>query len=106
MSKIYNTMNRCIAIKPIEFKKIETELKGGLVGSTQRHQVIEVDIVMRAKIDDTLVLWPECNKLLVKADAGLQPWTKLVYTTPDGVPFVLCPFDAAVGFTYTEPVQQ
>ena len=91
------TINGHLAIQQPEFKKIEAEIQGGIARITQRIDVIDVPLVMGFVTKDSRTFNPG-DKVLLRGDAGLQPWAKQVFRTSDGQNFVLCPESQVIGF--------
>ena len=87
-----------LAIKQPEFKKIEANLKGGIAVISQRSMLIELSLVMDYELDGVKLLAPDTT-ILLRADAGLQPWAKQVFSI-DGYDesFVLCPESQVLGY--------
>ena len=84
-----------VAIRQPEFKKIETNIRGGIATIAQRSELIAADLVMRYTFEDS-ILDPAMHKILLKGDAGLHPWAKQVYSF-NGMEFVLCPESSIIG---------
>lgn len=88
------------AIKQPEFKKIEATVRGGIALISQRIDLIKSELVMDYEIDG-LVLKANRDKILLRGDAGLQPWAKQIMSI-DGEDFVLCPENIIVGYEVLE----
>jgi hypothetical protein len=85
-----------LAIKAPEFKKIETEVHGGLARAVARIEVIEVPLVMAYNLAG-VPLKPG-DSILLRGDAGLNKWVNASYRLQDGTMFVLCPESAVIGY--------
>lgn len=84
-----------LAIVKPEFKKIETEVVGGMARITQRHLMIKAKLVLG--YDYNGVQLNAGDSVILRADAGLQPWAKTAFILND-VEFVLCPESAVTAF--------
>lgn len=89
-----------LAVKQPEFKKIEATIKNGLALISQRIDLIKVDLIMDYEIDG-IKLKAGKDKVILRGDAGLQPWAKQVLNI-DGLEFVLCPEHLVVGVETSE----
>jgi hypothetical protein len=81
-------------IKP-EFKKIETEVTGGLARITQRFEMVKAKLVMGYEYNGTML--EAGDSVILRADSGLQNWAKTTFIL-NGVEFVLCPEAAVIAF--------
>lgn len=98
MSKIF-TKKGFIAIEQPVFKKIEAQIKGGIATIAQRTELIEARVVLSYSNQDIL-LTPQ-DSVILKGDAGLQPWAKQLLILGDKT-FVLAPEDVIVGYVKKE----
>jgi hypothetical protein len=100
MSNSFFTKNGEIAIVQPQFKKIEAEVQGGIARISQRVTIIESSVVMGYELKNA-TLKPG-DTVLLRADAGLQPWAKQVYTLNDNLSFCLCPESAILGYRISD----
>lgn len=84
-----------LAIKQPEFKKVEVETTGGLARAVARVELIEVELVM--SYDLAGVKLSPGDKVLLRGDAGANPWAKALFKLQDAT-FVLCPEDSVIGY--------
>ena len=96
MSSSFFTKNGEIAITQPVFRKIEAEMQGGIARISQRVTVIEAAVVMGYELKSALL--KPGDSVILRADAGLQPWAKQVFTLNDSISFVLCPESAIIGY--------
>lgn len=84
-----------LAVKQPEFKKIETEVHGGIARAVARVELIEVELVMEYFLSG-VHLHPG-DSILMRADAGLTKWAQNLYRLSD-VSFVLAPESSVLGY--------
>ena len=86
-----------LAIAQPEFKKIEAEMKGGLAIISQRVRLIETPLIMDYEFDGKL-LKASNTLIILRGDAGAQPWARQIFDLKDAAPFVLCPESQVLGY--------
>ena len=91
---VFTKKGELAIIKP-EFKKIETEVTGGLARITQRYEMVKAKLVMG--YDYNGVQLQAGDSVILRADAGLQSWAKTSFIL-NGVEFVLCPESSVIAF--------
>jgi len=82
-------------VKP-EFKKAEAEVFGGIARSSQRTELIEVKLVLCYDFNGVLLV--PGDAVILKGEAGLQPFAKMEYRLEGIAPFVLCPENQILGY--------
>jgi hypothetical protein len=90
-----NSVKGQIAICQPVFRKIETELQGGLAINSNRLHLQEVKVVM-AYDNNGIHLMPG-DRVILPGAAGLQQWAKQKMILGD-VEFVLCPESQIMGY--------
>lgn len=98
MNKLF-TKKGSIAIEQPVFKKIEAQIKGGIATIAQRVELIEVKVLMNYASQDLLL--KEGDSVILRGDAGLTPWAKMVLTLSDKS-FVLVPEEQIIGYIKKE----
>lgn len=96
MEEKLGTRKGTLAIIAPEFKKIETEVVGGIARPTARVETVEAQLVMWYNLDG--VWLAPGDSVIVRGDAGAQAWSKNPFRLKDGANFVLCPEDQVIGY--------
>lgn len=95
MSKL-RTRKGMVAIKPLPLYK-KPEVRGGSFATiAQKHEVIAVGLAMDYELDG-VVLRAGIDKVILPADANLQPWSNKRLSLGE-TDFVLCPEQQLVGY--------
>lgn len=84
-----------LAVAPVTFTKIETELKGGIAQNASRTTIIKTTLLMSYLWEGRLI--PEGTTVLLRGFAGNNPWARQSYQLND-MTFSLCPEAEVVGF--------
>ena len=90
------SFNNTVAIEPVPFSKIESKVEGGIARISQKIDLVKVKLVMGVHITDGLN-YLSGDYVILRGDAGLQPWNKAVYEL-DGQKMVVCPISQVMGF--------
>lgn len=90
------TRKGTLAIIAPEFKKIETEVIGGIARAIARVETVEALLVMWYNLDG---IWlAPGDSVILRGDVGTNKWTAANYRLKDGTQFVLCPEDQVIGY--------
>lgn len=85
-----------LAVVAPEFKRIESEVIGGIARPVARVETVETPLVMCYNLDGVM-LFPG-DTVLLRGDAGAQKWAKNEFRLKDSTNFVLCPEDQVIGY--------
>ena len=92
-----------VGIKQPVFRKLEAEVSGGLARISQRHALIEAELVLGYDMDG---VWLNPGDfILLPGDSAQQQWSANQYVQPDGLTFVLCPEALVLGYKKNAPDQ-
>lgn len=83
------TLNKMLAITPIQVGRVEAEVVGGFALNKTRSSVVVSSLVLPYRIDGQVR--PKGTKVYLDGLAGNEPWAKKVFATPAGEAFVLVP---------------
>ena len=95
MSVLMSKNGHLMVKKPV-FRKIETEIVGGMATITQRIELLETELVMGYVLDG-FSLKPG-DTVLLYAEQSLKEWARMTLRLPDGTEFVQCPESAILGY--------
>ena len=87
------TINKLIAIKPLEKNGVQSTISGGIARMNHTFQMAESELLFDAEVAGELL--PAGTKVVFRGDAVVHPWNKSPITH-GGVTFVLAPFDEVV----------
>lgn len=90
------TRKGTVAIVAPEFKKIESEVIGGIARPVARVETVEAKVVMWYNLDG--VWLAPGDTVLLRGDAGANKWANNPFRLADGTNFVLCPEDQVIGY--------
>jgi hypothetical protein len=83
------TLNKMLAIVPIQVGRVEAEVVGGFALNKTRSQVVTSTLVLPYRVDGQLRA--KGTTVYLDGLAGNEPWAKKVFSTPSGETFVLVP---------------
>lgn len=85
------------AIEPVVYNKPDSKVEGGFARIAQKVEAAAAILVMDFHDKETDMLWRKGSRVILRGDAGVQPWNKSVLEYK-GQRFVLCPADQIIGF--------
>jgi hypothetical protein len=92
MSK-FSTLNKKLAVKPIEYTGPKTVKQGGLALMASGVETITTELMFDAEIGDGFYM--AGSKVVFLGEAAVSSWNK-AKMTHDGIDFVLAPFEQAI----------
>jgi len=93
-----------VAIKPVEYTKVESKVEGGFARIAQKTDVISVPLVMGfmwSHGQSATKCIPSQCEVVLRGDSHLQPWKQKVHEL-EGERFVLCPAEQIVAIHFKE----
>ena len=92
----FGTRKGQLAVVAPEFKRIESEVVGGIARPVARVETVETPLVMWYNLDG--VWLAPGDTVLLRGDAGAQKWAKNEFRLKDSTNFVLCPEGDVIGY--------
>jgi len=86
---MYATTKGYLGTKPPVFRKIEAEIVGGMARISQRHALVEVELVLGYDLNGVQLLPGDI--VMIRGNDSMVGWANQVFVQPDGSTFVLCP---------------
>lgn len=86
-----NTINKKLAISPLEFKGVTAERRGGLAMVSQRVSTTSSILLYDADVGDGF--YTKGSVIVFRGEAVARAWNKEVIKDEHGVEFVLAPLE-------------
>jgi hypothetical protein len=91
-----------LGVKPPTFRRMEAEVTGGVARISQRHALVEAELVLSYDLDG-VKLRPGDIVFMV-GDSALKPWCTKLFVQPDGLSFALCPEAEVLAYKTVRPL--